>query len=133
MAKSFTCSCCRCKMSANPRIKNQRYCGKEGCQRERKRKWQLNKMASDSDYRANQQDAYRAWRERNPDYWRRRRISALISPPSKSASPAASTGKMDTIEPFYHFIPGTYLMKPLCGTARKMDAIMVKIVQFSDG
>ena len=58
MAKTFTCLCCRCRLPANPRVKNQRYCGKDGRQRQRKRKWQHIKMASDPDYRANQQDAY---------------------------------------------------------------------------
>lgn len=27
-------------------------------------------MATDSDYRADQQECQKAWREKNPDYWR---------------------------------------------------------------
>lgn len=127
MAKFFTCSCCRSRLLANPRIKNQQYCSKVGCQRERKRKWQLSKMVSDPDYRANQQDAYRAWRERNPGYWQQRRLS----PPPESASPTADTVKMDAIESFSRFVPGTYLITPLRRATCKMDAIKVKIVPFS--
>jgi hypothetical protein len=36
-------------MPANPRVKNQRCCGKDVCQRERKRKWRQAKMATDAD------------------------------------------------------------------------------------
>jgi hypothetical protein len=73
MAKTFICACCRRRLPANPRIKNQRYCAEVACQRQRKQHWQQIKMATDPDYRANQQDAYRVWRGKNPDYWRRRR------------------------------------------------------------
>ena len=136
MAKTFTCLCCRCRLPANPRVKNQRYCGKDGCQRQRKRKWQQIKMASDPDYRANQQDAYRAWRECHPDYWRHRRQQdppASLSLPAKPISPTPNSGKMDTIEPLSLVFTGTYLITPLSQPARKMDAIKVKIVPFSPG
>lgn len=137
MAKTFTCLSCRFRLPCNPKIKNQRYCGKQGCQRERKRKWQQIKMASDPDYRDNQQDAYSAWRARNPDYWRHRRqqqgTSSNRSPPSQPVAPTSGAHKMDTLEPFSHVTTGTYLITPLWPTARKMDAIKVKIVLFSSG
>ncbi|TFG37875.1 MAG: hypothetical protein E4H46_00875 [Desulfobacterales bacterium] len=37
--RTLICFSCRRVMPANPRVKNQRYCGKDVCQRERKRKW----------------------------------------------------------------------------------------------
>jgi class 3 adenylate cyclase len=51
-------------------VKNQQYCGKKECQRARKRSWQKEKIATDPDYRANQRECNKAWRGRNPDYWR---------------------------------------------------------------
>lgn len=64
------CAHCGCPLDLNPRVKNQRYCEKKECQRARKRLWQKAKMATDPDYRANQQECNRAWRGRNRDYWR---------------------------------------------------------------
>ena len=136
MVKTFTCACCRRRLPANPRIENQRYCGMEICQRARKRKWQQAKMATDPEYRDNQQDAYRAWRERNPAYWRkhRRRNDSLAPPPppfEPVSPPAGEVGKMDALKAFFEVVPGIYLIMPLHSTVRKMDALKVKIVPFS--
>jgi hypothetical protein len=49
MARTFTCICCRHILPANPRCKEQEYCGAASCQRERKRRWQARKMATDAD------------------------------------------------------------------------------------
>lgn len=137
MVKTFICSCCRRRLPANPRIKSQRYCGMEICQRERKRKLQQAKMATDPDYRANQHDAYRAWRERNPAYWRKHRqrddpLSPTPPPSGPVSPPVAKTDKMDTLEGCFNVVPGIYLITPLHST-RKMDAFRVKIVPFSTG
>lgn len=51
----------------NPDIK---YCNAPICQRVRKSLWQQQKMASDPDYKANQYDARKQWREANSDYSR---------------------------------------------------------------
>jgi len=132
MAKTFICSCCHRKMLANPRIKEQRFCGEVVCQRERKRRWQQAKMLSDPDYRANQQDAYRAWCEQNPEYWRQRRQSkenALPhSPPAQPDPRSAVFVKMDALEVISPVFSGEYLLTPIQPSARKMDAFMVKIV-----
>lgn len=105
--RTFICSSCRRIMPANPRVKNQRYCGQDACQRERKRKWQQAKMATDADYRANQRDAQKAWSERHHDYWRLRRLTQR-APPSPPATP-----------------------HPARAAPVKMDALMVKIVPLS--
>ena len=54
----------------NPRVKNQRYCSEKECQRAWKRLWQRRKLATDPDYKANQADSQKTWREKHPDYWR---------------------------------------------------------------
>ena len=68
MARTFTCLCCRRRLPTNPRVKNQRFCGRDVCQRERKRRLQQARMDTEPDYLANQHDAQQAWRAYNPDY-----------------------------------------------------------------
>ena len=65
-----TCLCCKRRFIAHPAVRHQRYCSDPECQKARKRNWQKEKLASDSDYRANQAEAQRQWRSRNRDYWR---------------------------------------------------------------
>jgi hypothetical protein len=64
--------CAACGQLFRPRrqIPEQRYCTKAACQRERRRRWQQAKRASDADYRDNEKRAERTWRKRHPDYWR---------------------------------------------------------------
>jgi hypothetical protein len=132
MTKTFTCACCRRRLPVNPRIKNQRYCGDMVCQRERKRHWQQVKMATDPDYRANQQDAYRIWRGKNLGYWRRRRGKEDENiPPNKHVTPDDVGCKMDASTRFSPVISGNYLLVPLCRGRRKMDALKVNIHRIS--
>lgn len=49
--------------------------------------------------------------------------SALLPPSPESVLPTVDTVKMDTIESFSRFVPGTYLVTTLRRAARKMDAI----------
>jgi hypothetical protein len=52
------------------RVKNQKYCSKPECQRERRRRWEQAKLADDPAYRENRLNSQKKWRGRNPDYWR---------------------------------------------------------------
>jgi len=65
-----TCLCCKKCFKPHPAVPDQEYCSDPDCQRARKRKWQKEKLANDSDYRANQAEAQRQWRGRNKEYWR---------------------------------------------------------------
>jgi hypothetical protein len=130
MARTFTCICCRRILPANPRCKDQEYCGAAACQRERKRKWQARKMNADPEYRKNQQDAYKSWCERNPDYWRKRRQDKRREKAAAFAQKEhiRSNGpvKMDTLgEQDFHINSGEYLLVPM---DVKMDALRVKII-----
>lgn len=49
---------------------NRTFCNSPACQKVRKRIWQKQKMASDPDYKANQRDAQKVWRDANPDYYK---------------------------------------------------------------
>ncbi len=67
---TFRCFCCRRIVPRNPRARNQRYCGAKPCQQARKNKWQRNKQDLDSDHRVNKEESQRAWRQKNPGYWK---------------------------------------------------------------
>lgn len=124
MVRIITCACCRREVRANPRSKDQRYCGRPECQKERKRKWQQVKIATDPDYRANQREAQKSWRERNSDYWRKRKKGQ--TPPSKRDLPAGTTAvKMDVSAPFLFADSMEYIIYPTQG---KMDALRAKII-----
>ena len=64
--------CAGCGRAFRPcsQVPGQRYCGTPGCQRERRRRWQQAKHASDADYRENQARAQRAWAQNHSEYWR---------------------------------------------------------------
>lgn len=61
------CICCGKSFHPRPQVENQSYCSTPSCQRDRRRAWQHQKLQNDPFYRENQQDAQRAWRERNPN------------------------------------------------------------------
>jgi hypothetical protein len=63
------CAACRITFKPHPQIPNQAFCSAPDCQRERRRRWQRDKIASDPDHRANQARAQKAWSQRNRDYW----------------------------------------------------------------
>lgn len=62
------CKHCHRWVPANPRIKDQQYCGRKKCQRARKAEWQRNKLKVDTQYKANQDEAKAKWRRQNPAY-----------------------------------------------------------------
>jgi len=67
------CACCLEPFVSRPQVPNQIFCSAPVCQRERRMRWQRDKMLNDSDYRSNQARSQRAWLDRNPDYWRKYR------------------------------------------------------------
>jgi len=74
--ETIQCAACKKVRPKNPRLKEQTYCGKPECQRERKRLWQKEKLKQDEDYRLNHKDSHRRWLDEHPDYykqWRDRR------------------------------------------------------------
>ncbi len=47
-----TCLCCKTRFIPHPAVRDKGYCSNLECQKERKRNWQKEKLARDSDYRA---------------------------------------------------------------------------------
>ena len=75
MNAKIQCAAPHCKrlFTPDPRVKNQHYCREIDCQRARKRKWQKEKLAVDPDYKANQRDCQKEWRQHHPDYYKKYR------------------------------------------------------------
>jgi len=64
------CAACRKLFHPRPQSPGQTFCSAAECQRERKRRWQKARRAADPDYRDNDVQANRQWRNRHADYWR---------------------------------------------------------------
>jgi len=119
-------------------VKNHQYCSERSCQKERKRRWQKNKLAEDPAYKANQRDAQKTWRAKHPDYWRdyrkrhsdyERRNRELQGERNRRRRERSSPiAKMDALGRQSIIIPGRYRLVPLgSGAVAKMDVINVRI------
>ncbi len=126
------CAHCRGLFVRNPRVKNQRYCGKGVCQRARKNLWQRKKMATGPDYQANQRDCQREWHKHHPGYWRAYRDrhpeycrrNRLLRKHRDRKRCVQDLAKMDASNGISSFKPGTYYLIPQLA---KMDALAQKV------
>jgi len=134
-----TCPHCQRTFRPHPAVRKQQYCGSADCQRARKREWQQAKLANDPDYRENQAAAQRAWRQRNPEYWRHYRQS---HPAYREANrlrqrernrQRRTMAKMDAREAKTLVPAGRYRLVPLYGPIANMDALIVEIGVVSGG
>jgi len=142
------CVVCDERFSPRRNVPDQQYCSKHACQRERRRRWQREKLKQDPDYRANQAAAQQRWRERNPHYWRNyrqshpeytarnrkkqrernRRRDLVATGPSPPA-----IAKMDAYLDKSFVASGTYRLIPVAGPGiAKMDAYLVKMQVLSE-
>ncbi len=131
------------------RVKNQKYCSNPVCQQARKSLWHKQKLVNDKNYRANQEDAKRRWRENNSDYWgkyrdthpeytkrnremqriRNRKKRQNCSLQKLTRQPIA---KMDALNGLSTQISGKYMLTPVQDTGiAKMDTIFVQITGIS--
>lgn len=127
--KQIACAHCGCLFNPNPRVKNQRYCSDKECQRARKRLWQRQKLATDPDYKANQTDSQKAWREKNPDYWRKyRELNPQYVEHNRSRQRARrGVAKMDASGMDLPLESGAYYIVPEWAGVAKMDASVRKV------
>jgi hypothetical protein len=115
---SICCAHCGRVVPANPRIRNQTHCNLEACRQEKKRLWQRKKMTTDPDYKANQRDCAKAWRDRNPDYWKDYRKNHPQAVERNRLKQQERNGtrrkiaKMDTFGQVSEVSPGTYYLVP---------------------
>ena len=134
--EGIRCAGCGRWFHANPKVARQRYCSKAACQRVRRRLWQKEKLATDEDYRRNQADAQRRWREGHRDYWRQYRErhpdyserNRHRQRQRNHVRRGQGIAKMDALAPRTSVAPGTYQLLPYeRGGIAKMDALIVKI------
>jgi hypothetical protein len=131
------CRCCKKRFIPHPAVCHQEYCSNAECQKTRKRKWQKEKLARDSDYRANQAEAQKQWRSRNRDYWRqyRKRNPAYteknrIGQRERNRGRRSGAGivKMDELQGKTLIPSGRYRLVPFCNLGiAKMDELIVEL------
>nr|WP_085958739.1 hypothetical protein [Cupriavidus sp. UYPR2.512] len=63
------CAACGQSFLPRPQVPKQCYCSDAACQRERRRRWQKQRMRGDPDYRDNQARARSSWLMHHKDYW----------------------------------------------------------------
>jgi hypothetical protein len=134
------CAACGEGFRPCPRVREQKYCGKEECRRTRRRRWQRTTRQDDADYRDNQERAQRAWVRENGAYWQAYRSEHPDYAQANREKQrqrdrrrrAAHLAKMDSIGAFSSVPSGTYLLVPQ-GEEKlaKMDSIMVEITLLS--
>jgi hypothetical protein len=137
------CAHCQQFIVLNPHIKNQRYCNSAACQRVRKTLWQKQKLKTDSDYKANQKDCQKQWRENHPGYWRNWRAEHpeyskrnCIQQQERNRQRAFKIAKMDASKTESFIKSGCYFIIPeLLGPViiAKMDASIQKVRLILDG
>ena len=125
----FLCACCGRKRRGNPRLSTgrQRYCRARRCQAKRRARWQASRVASDPQYRADQREASRIWRQKRREYYDRyrkehpkyaRRNRQLQVPRDRRRrvhGPGASAATVHTGD--RAVLGGTYLLVPLNSSA----------------
>jgi len=131
------CESCERRFIPHPAVAHQEYCSAPECQKTRKRKWQKEKLANDSDYRANQAEAQKQWRSRNRDYWRqyRKRNPAYTEKNrirqrerNRGRRSGAGIAKMDELRGKTVIPSGRYRLVPFCNLGiAKMDELIVEI------
>lgn len=125
---------CRRLFLPDPRVKNHRYCDREGCQRVRRNRWQRQKMKDNPRYRKDQQESQQCWAEQNRDYWQRYRDqnpeyverNRLLQRERDQRHRSDNLAKMDSLNPKSHVKAGSYYLIPGTADLAKMDSLSPK-------
>ena len=139
---SKRCAACDARFEPRPQSLQQRFCPAAACQRERRRRWQRERLMSDPAYRENQARAQQAWADRHPEYWARYRQAhpeyvkrnRELQRLRDRASGRTDLAKMDACTPETPMASGTYRLIPATGAdLAKMNAWTVQITVISNG
>ena len=143
MKPKYRCAHCRRLFVPNPRLKEQGYCRRNGCQRARKKLWQRRKMAQDADYRQTKRLSDQQWRKENPDYWGEyrarhpgycRRNRLLQKRRDAKRRRRRDLAKKDALMALHPIKTGTYyLVPPGPNHLAKKDALGQEVVIISMG
>lgn len=154
MQQTFECSRCKKLMPVNPRLKGeQKYCGCQACQNERKRIWYRNKLATDSKYAQRQKKCRKHWRkakpnhkymnqyrQTHPDYTQRNRDqqqkrNQRLRNKQNKLTPSEKIVNIDPLE-IASAQPKVYEMKILTPDASKkivnIDALLIELSVYQD-
>lgn len=63
------CVHCGDEFEPDSRVKDQRYCKKEECQKARRALWQKERLRDDPDYKDNQKRCWKEWYSGHPGYY----------------------------------------------------------------
>ena len=130
------CLACADVFEASPRVPQQTYCPRQECQRERRRLWQKQKRQNDADYKANQRQCQRRWREAHPDYSKEYRTVHLDYVERNRAQQVhrnathrnGAVAKMDVNALASPLASGLYRLSPVStGEIAKMGSWIVRI------
>jgi hypothetical protein len=133
---SKKCRACGDFFEGCPQIREQSFCSKTKCQRERKRQWQKSKRKQDPEYRDNQARAQKTWSQRNPEYWSKYRgthptYCERNRKRQRKRNAKRKTGliaKMDVSTLQTPLLSGLYRLSPIAENGiAKMDAWTVEI------
>ena len=119
-----------------PQAPKQTYCAATTCQKERRKKWQKNKLQTDPDYKKNQASAQKAWANRNRDYWRKYRESEKNQ--GKQTLKDNSTHndhfiKMDLSSSWLPFTNGLFKLKLIANNnSAKIDSWIIEITRYEE-
>ena len=131
------CKACGGHFAPRPQNSDQQFCSKRECQRERKRRWQKHKRATDADYRENQARARQRWAQAHPDYWRQYRrdhseytARNRVLQRERDRRRREGLAKMDASAGKTSVVSGSYWLIPVAeqaSTLAKMDACRVQL------
>lgn len=129
------CAACGQPFLPRPQVPRQCYCSGAACQRERRRRWQKQRLHTDADYRDNQGRARSAWLMRHRDYWSHyRAVHPAYVERNREQQRVRNhrrrlIAKMDVSSVPAPIPSGIYTLQPqTCAGVAKMDVWMVKIV-----
>lgn len=138
---SKRCAACGAVFEPRPQRLRQTFCPAAPCQRERRRRWQRERLRSDPAYRENQERAQQAWLDQNAGYWRQYREAhpeyvernRHLQRERDSSRRLRVLAKMDACRRETPMASGTYRLIAATGEdLAKMTAWTVQITVISD-
>lgn len=133
---SWKCPVCGEPFVPRPQVKNQKFCPKGECQRERKRRWQQIKLQTDPAYKADQREHAKKWADLHPNYSREYRAkNPVYANQNRSKQKnrnekcrVALIAKMDVSKPVSKAPSGIYRLTHIDASGiAKMDAWIVEL------
>lgn len=134
------CAACGALFLQRPQIPNQLFCSHPQCQRERRRRRQAERRASNPDHRANDALYYKDWLTKHPDYWKNYRASHpeyaernRVQQRQRNKARKNPDIAKDDVWPAYPFIGGLYTLSPVVPRRIANDAVWIVKISVLSG